>query len=159
MSTSEQISHTNAPRENYRVARRFQVKTLWRLGKRVYPDWHRCTWVEFKGKTCIQSPHGSRRFAVHQAHHSSLYSSSLTDPKYSPQQRISTKRSVHARRLTTSKACIKPRRVCAIYASCDLLEMALLYSEQSCECTNDPSAGSPTETLLRLLLPLSDKVH
>ena len=27
------------------------------------------------------------------------------------------------------------------------------------ECANDPSAGSPTETLLRLLLPLSDKVH
>ena len=24
---------------------------------------------------------------------------------------------------------------------------------------NDPSAGSPTETLLRLLLPLSDKVY
>ena len=24
---------------------------------------------------------------------------------------------------------------------------------------NDPSAGSPTETLLRLLLPLSDKIH
>ena len=27
------------------------------------------------------------------------------------------------------------------------------------ECVNDPSAGSPTETLLRLLLPLSDKVY
>ena len=26
-------------------------------------------------------------------------------------------------------------------------------------CANDPSAGSPTETLLRLLLPLSDKIH
>ena len=26
-------------------------------------------------------------------------------------------------------------------------------------CANDPSAGSPTETLLRLLLPLSDEVH
>ena len=26
-------------------------------------------------------------------------------------------------------------------------------------CANDPSAGSPTETLLRLLLPLSDKVY
>ena len=25
--------------------------------------------------------------------------------------------------------------------------------------TNDPSAGSPTETLLRLILPLSDKVY
>jgi hypothetical protein len=24
---------------------------------------------------------------------------------------------------------------------------------------NDPSAGSPTETLLRLLLPLNDKVY
>ena len=24
---------------------------------------------------------------------------------------------------------------------------------------NDPSAGSPTETLLRLILPLSDKVY
>ena len=27
------------------------------------------------------------------------------------------------------------------------------------KCVNDPSAGSPTETLLRLLLPLSDEVH
>ncbi len=26
------------------------------------------------------------------------------------------------------------------------------------EFTNDPSAGSPTETLLRLLLPLNDQV-
>ncbi|KAK4258329.1 hypothetical protein QN277_007810 [Acacia crassicarpa] len=26
-------------------------------------------------------------------------------------------------------------------------------------CDNDPSAGSPTETLLRLLLPLNDKVQ
>jgi hypothetical protein len=26
-------------------------------------------------------------------------------------------------------------------------------------CANDPSAGSPTETLLRRLLPLSDKIH
>ena len=27
------------------------------------------------------------------------------------------------------------------------------------KCFNDPSAGSPTETLLRLLLPLDDKAH
>ena len=31
--------------------------------------------------------------------------------------------------------------------------------EMESMCVNDPSAGSPTETLLRLLLPLSDKVH
>ena len=34
--------------------------------------------------------------------------------------------------------------------------MVLLVDSSS---DNDPSAGSPTETLLRLLLPLSDKVH
>lgn len=31
------------------------------------------------------------------------------------------------------------------------------WLQHSCVC-NDPSAGSPTETLLRLLLPLNDKV-
>ena len=35
-------------------------------------------------------------------------------------------------------------------------EMCTKYSGSH---ANDPSAGSPTETLLRLLLPLSDKVH
>ena len=35
-----------------------------------------------------------------------------------------------------------------------------VYSQRlSSVRANDPSAGSPTETLLRLLLPLSDKVH
>ena len=37
--------------------------------------------------------------------------------------------------------------------SCQLARQTTKY------CVNDPSAGSPTETLLRLLLPLSDKVH
>ena len=32
-------------------------------------------------------------------------------------------------------------------------------SRTGLDSANDPSAGSPTETLLRLLLPLSDKVH
>ena len=34
-----------------------------------------------------------------------------------------------------------------------------IHSEVDWTRANDPSAGSPTETLLRLLLPLSDKVH
>ena len=33
------------------------------------------------------------------------------------------------------------------------------FASNISSCVNDPSAGSPTETLLRLLLPLSDKVH
>ena len=39
----------------------------------------------------------------------------------------------------------------------DTHSISLQWPRQA--CTNDPSAGSPTETLLRLLLPLSDKVH
>ena len=33
------------------------------------------------------------------------------------------------------------------------------FTVELLDSANDPSAGSPTETLLRLLLPLSDKVH
>ena len=39
------------------------------------------------------------------------------------------------------------------------MSAALLHSCDGGAFANDPSAGSPTETLLRLLLPLSDKVH
>ena len=35
-------------------------------------------------------------------------------------------------------------------------ELSQGYGQRS---ANDPSTGSPMETLLRLLLPLSDKVH
>ena len=33
------------------------------------------------------------------------------------------------------------------------------FSRKVTQSINDPSAGSPTETLLRLLLPLSDLVY
>ena len=36
---------------------------------------------------------------------------------------------------------------------------AKTWSHKCSLCINDPSAGSPTETLLRLLLPLSDLVY
>ena len=45
-----------------------------------------------------------------------------------------------------------------------LLPLLLLIKEERekkkvfKDCGNDPSAGSPTETLLRLLLPLNDQV-
>ena len=39
----------------------------------------------------------------------------------------------------------------AVFAFLSLLEAARVFG-------NDPSAGSPTETLLRLLLPLNDQV-
>ena len=50
----------------------------------------------------------------------------------------------------------------------DILSVLSIHSRQASRerctvvfriCANDPSAGSPTETLLRLLLPLSVKIH
>ena len=41
----------------------------------------------------------------------------------------------------------------------DRASQNVVHSEVLWNRVNDPSAGSPTETLLRLLLPLSDKVH
>ena len=46
-----------------------------------------------------------------------------------------------------------PQRVC------NLQIIKKMYNHVIYARANDPSAGSPTETLLRLLLPLSDKVH
>ena len=37
--------------------------------------------------------------------------------------------------------------------------MSLSHKQKPGKNLNDPSAGSPTETLLRLLLPTNDKVH
>lgn len=36
--------------------------------------------------------------------------------------------------------------------------LATLFTVTTIRTNNDPSAGSPTETLLRLLLPLNDQV-
>ena len=46
-----------------------------------------------------------------------------------------------------------------IYNSIDILYTILVLLFISSLFVNDPSAGSPTETLLRLLLPLGDKVY
>ena len=45
-------------------------------------------------------------------------------------------------------------KFCSLYSRGALAEFRLILY-----CKIDPSAGSPTETLLRLLLPLSDQVH
>ena len=55
------------------------------------------------------------------------------------------------------------RKVCCCAALCVLAGLSLDYSFDLLETleyfSNDPSAGSPTETLLRLLLPLNDQVR
>jgi hypothetical protein len=41
---------------------------------------------------------------------------------------------------------------------CTLICIDKLFNASTSFINNDPSAGSPTETLLRLLLPLNDQV-
>ncbi|CAI8604684.1 unnamed protein product [Vicia faba] len=85
------------------------------------------------GATCVQRLDGSRDSAIHTKYRISLRSSSMQEPRY-PLPRVIlyhvSKHNPHENRLRC-------------HASID----------------NDPSAGSPTETLLRLLLPLNDKVQ
>ena len=51
---------------------------------------------------------------------------------------------------------------CIIYGEISLsitcIQFTVYLTPKSIEHSNDPSAGSPTETLLRLLLPLNDQV-
>ena len=45
-----------------------------------------------------------------------------------------------------------------VFTVIDLGDLAYLNQKERYACGNDPSAGSPTETLLRLHLPLNDEV-
>ncbi|PHT26346.1 hypothetical protein CQW23_34035 [Capsicum baccatum] len=83
------------------------------------------------GATCIQRLDGSRDSAIHTKYRISLHSSSMREPRY-PLPRV-----VFVYRRSTGPPDARHGR----------------------GFDNDPSAGSPTETLLRLLLPLNDKVQ
>lgn len=96
---------------------------------------------------CVQRFDDSLNLTIHTTYRNSLRSSSLREPRH------------------------PLLAVVFVSCSCKLLSSQLLL-ENSYKvknkhygahkvlgyCVNDPSAGSPTETLLRLLLPLDNKV-
>ena len=138
------------------------------------------------GATCVQRLDGSRDSAIHTKYRISLRSSSMREPRY-PLPRVvcvnraarfpphypRTGREGEGCRLSYSLALSAPGfvgRPKSLRASGDGGRRAT--SERRPRCLkrvrgsfccagfdNDPSAGSPTETLLRLLLPLNDKVQ
>ncbi|CAI8586448.1 unnamed protein product [Vicia faba] len=85
------------------------------------------------GATCVQRLDGSRNFVMHTKYRISLRSSSMQEPRY-PLTRVIL---YHVSKHNPHENCLW------CHAGID----------------NDPSAGSPTETLLRLLLLLNDKVQ
>ena len=53
----------------------------------------------------------------------------------------------------------KRQHTVVIKQKCESMLLSITFEAKGyIICVNDPSAGSPTETLLRLLLPLNDQV-
>ena len=109
--------------------------------------------AEASSAICVQRLDDSRNSAIHTTYRISLRSSSLREPRY-PLLRVVlgyARDRVAARRQTTEKVM---GLVCwGAVAGPGRTRCAGGYRQGI-----DPSAGSPTETLLRLLLPLENKV-
>lgn len=139
-----------------------------------------CPRSRTSGASCVQRFDGSRNSAIHTTYRISLRSSSIREPRYPLLRVVSGWRVAHMGR--HARVILQAWVVWAGVAGCvqrvtgratgdsrppgryqtshtlqqrgGVLNQSLLVSM----CINDPSAGSPTETLLRLLLPLSGRV-
>ena len=117
----------------------------------------------------VQVPIGSRNPAIHNAYHTSLRPSSLFEPRH-PSLKVVTSLGSCAIPCLPAKVCEgvqitrqigrpaihtpnETRFVCTNQVSHMIIHRVWDFA------CNDPSAGSPTETLLRLLLPLSGLVY
>jgi hypothetical protein len=97
----------------------------------------------------------SRTSARHGAFRNSLRPSQELEPRHPPLQLTVTSPASGLQRSSERSATTRAHVFQISGAQGEARHKALAYRL----CANDPSAGSPTETLLRLLLPLSDKVH
>lgn len=136
------------------------------------------------GATCVQRLDGSRDSAIHTKYRISLRSSSMREPRY-PLPRVvyvydghpdqptisadgawGVERSFVYSLARSAPNLVSPRGYAMAHAGGDGAaedRSPDLFKHVFAVCCagldNDPSAGSPTETLLRLLLPLNDKVQ
>ena len=139
------------------------------------------------GATCVQRLDGSRDSAIHTKYRISLRSSSMREPRYPlPRVVLTYRRTRNSRgthrlrdparaRSFVSFPWRRQRRGSLVppgwlptdegrsVARTPLASPRVFKRVRGSFCwagfDNDPSAGSPTETLLRLLLPLNDKVQ
>ena len=101
---------------------------------------------EPKSAICVQRFDDSLNSAIHTTYRTWLRSSSMHEPRDPPLKVVSLFLSGQIQSTSLKKKTQKLGQLVhsGIHAGCTL--------------DNDPSAGSPTETLLRLLLPLNDQV-
>ncbi|KAG7529163.1 Ribonuclease H-like superfamily [Arabidopsis suecica] len=132
------------------------------------------------GATCVQRLDGSRDSAIHTKYRISLRSSSMREPRYPLPRVVLDFISQHSIRAHTVSGEANASRSFAcsltlfVPGFCDIRKQRARQDrdkapdqgdtrnhgsgEHGIGIDNDPSAGSPTETLLRLLLPLNDKM-
>lgn len=126
------------------------------------------------GARCVQRFDDSLNSAIHITYRISLRSSSMPEPRdpllkvltYSVQrlrEAVQVSRSfVYLRRAAPSTGAKegppRPRPGRPEPAEATVGRYGSRWCEGVLQLCNDPSAGSPTETLLRLLLPLNDRV-
>ena len=167
-------SHTAGSREASLSRGNEKEKTLKQACFQGYPE----------SAVYVQIPIGSRNSAIHNAYHTSLRPSSLFEPRHpslkvvrqmewrEPLEKIQVSTNVKFKRhrQRSERGYDGPLSPHTLPASpCTGVSTLSLHPHPGPHRgsftwfgwmrANDPSAGSPTETLLRLLLPLSDKVH
>ncbi|CAN2059415.1 unnamed protein product [Malus fusca] len=136
------------------------------------------------GATCVQRLDGSRDSAIHTKYRISLRSSSMREPRYPLPRVVLTyriRRRTRARTVSGAAGALSfvqvpwrnSRRCSFVRPGAGSRDKGDAWPGGPstpdvetgsrvvllCRFDNDPSAGSPTETLLRLLLPLNDKVQ
>jgi hypothetical protein len=107
---------------------------------------------------CVQRFDDSLNSAIHITYRNSLRSSSMREPR-DPLLKVVLHDSTHS--ITSIVVCKMHRHGCLPKVHRWIIgfeECTCNASTSSKKINNDPSAGSPTETLLRLLLPLNDQV-
>src|SRR5271169_868888 len=102
------------------------------------------------GAMCVQRFDDSQCSAIHTTFRASLRSSSMREPRDPLLKVLIQISDSDTRRIPASRR----RRS----AEARIASTGLGLEGPSGPFSNDPSAGSPTETLLRLLLPLNDQV-
>jgi hypothetical protein len=98
---------------------------------------------------CVQRFNDSRNSAIHITYRISLRSSSLREPRDPLSKVVSIAFAVRLLLDSSKKSAKAPQKHYNAQG---------LPSSKRTVFTNDPTAGSPTVTLLRLLLPLNDQV-
>ena len=121
-----------------------------------------------KGRTvCVRRVDGSQYAARHTTFRALLRSSSIQEPRYPPLGdllficfHVCALACVLVHRKTKISLSMINKKAkqlgCSFFLS---LILNLCWFLMTIALNNDPSAGSPTETLLRLLLPLDDKAY